>query len=429
MDVTMPQLGETVAEATVTRWLKQPGDAVDEGEPLFEVATDKVDTEIPASAGGTLSEILVAVDQTVPVGTRVAVINGPGEERGPSDSAQAAVTVPEPPSAAPTRAARNGSLSPLVRKLLAEHELRPDQVTGTGPGGRITRGDVAAAVARRGKAASAGSDSTEQARRPPIPQAVPAVQSTPAAAAPTGEGAGSPDGTLVPFTSIRRRTAEHMVRSKATSAHTLMAVEVDYSAVDRVRKRRSEEWRRTEGFGLSYLPFVSRAVVDALGAYPHLNASVHGDGLLLHREVHLGIAVDLDADGLVVPVIRSAGGKRLRRIAQEVSEYAARARAGRLRADELGGGTFTISNPGPYGTSLTVPIINQPQVAILATDSVRPSPVAVPTGSGGEYALAVRPVGNVALSFDHRAVDGAYAARFLAEVRKNIEERNWDAEF
>jgi 2-oxoglutarate dehydrogenase E2 component (dihydrolipoamide succinyltransferase) len=426
MDVTMPQLGETVAEATLTRWLKQQGDAVAEGEPLFEVATDKVDTEIPAAIAGTLSEILVAVDQTVPVGTRLAVITLPGEGSGPSPEAVAEPSPPEHADVPRARAGRNGSLTPLVRKLLARHELSADQVRGTGPGGRITREDVTAAVTRLREQPTpperVGTD---------VPTGAPeSARATVSALDGTAAAPAQPStaGTLVPFTSIRRRTAEHMVRSKAISPHTLMAVEVDYSAVDAVRRHQAEEWRRAEGFGLTYLPFVSQAVVDALTAYPQLNASVQGDGLFVHREVHLGIAVDLDTDGLVVAVVRAAGGKRMRRIAQEVHELAARARSGRMRTDDVGGGTFTISNPGPYGTALTIPIINQPQVAILATDAVRPRPVAVPTRSEGEYAVAVRPVGTLALSFDHRAVDGGYAARFLAEVRRIIEGRDWDAE-
>ncbi|MEY9966788.1 pyruvate dehydrogenase E2 component (dihydrolipoamide acetyltransferase) [Streptacidiphilus sp. MAP12-16] len=411
MDVTMPQLGETVAEATLTRWLKRTGEQVAAGEPLFEVATDKVDTEIPAAADGTLSEILVTADQTVPVGTRLAVI-----ETGAKPATSS------PPTTAADRAGGKtgqGQLTPLVRRLLAEHELTSSQVVGTGPGGRITRDDV--------EAAAQLARPRPEPEIPPAPAAVPVPKPLPAPLpAPLTERLPD-DAALVPFSTIRRRTAEHMVRSKATSPHTLMAVEVDFAGVDAVRRRAGGPWRAAEGFSLTYLPFVARAVVDALAAYPHLNASVGDQALIVHRRVHLGIAVDLDADGLVVPVIRDAAERRLRALAREISDRSGRARAHRLGADDLTGGTFTISNPGPYGTLLTAAIINQPQVAILATDAVRPRPVAVATADG-EYAIAVHPVGNLALTFDHRAIDGGYAARFLREVKTSLETRDWSAE-
>ncbi|MDX6361731.1 MAG: hypothetical protein QOC85_734, partial [Streptomyces sp.] len=307
-------------------------------------------------------------------------------------------------------------LTPLVRRLLAEHELSADQVTGTGPHGRITRTDVLAAAA------------ATTPDRPPAGAAA-AAGPRPQSPAPV-ESAGPPprsETLTVPFTTIRRRTAEHMVRSKATSPHTLMAIEADFHAVDRARRAAAASWRETEGFGLTYLPFVARAVVDALVAYPHLNASVGDDALLVHRRIGLGIAVDLDADGLLVPVVKDARDKRLGAVAREISGLAGRARAHRLGPDDFAGGTFTISNPGPYGTLLTAPIINQPQVAILATDAVRPRPVAVPA-SDGSYAVVVHPVGNLALTFDHRAVDGGYAGRFLAHLKESIETRDWTTE-
>ena len=398
MDVTMPQLGETVAEATLTRWLHKSGDPVTEGEPLFEVSTDKVDTEIPATASGTLAEILVQAAETVPVGTRLAVIS----------TGEIAST-----------GARHGTLSPLVRRLLAERELTADQVTGTGPGGRITRADVLAA-ADAVRTAPEPAPVAEPAPAPPAPKAPTAI------AVPT---VPLPGRTLtVPFSTRRRLTAEHMVRSRATSPHTLMAIEVDFHNVDRVRRPASESWRAAEGFSLTYLPFVARAVVDALAAFPHLNASVGDNALLVHSRINLGIAVDLDADGLVVPVVKDAADKRLRATAREISALAAGARANRLGPDAYAEGTFTISNPGPYGTLLTAPIINQPQVAILATDAVRPRPVAVPVPDGS-HAVVVHPVGNLALTFDHRAVDGGYAARFLAFLKEAVETRDWSTEF
>ena len=437
MDVTVPQLGETVAEATVTRWLKRVGEPVREGEPLFEVATDKVDTEVPAAAGGTLSEILVPEDQTVPVGTRIAVISAAGPPPVASPPA------PAPASAASPSADGNGNgnggrrprhhlLTPLVRRLLTEHGLTPADVTGTGPQGKVTRQDVLAAAARKTPTAGNGTPAPAPAAAPPA--AAPAAPA-PAAPAPAPGAAPRPiainpalaeEATVVPFSTIRRRTAEHMVASKAISPHTMMAIEADFSRVDAVRVPAAGSWKAAEGSSLTYLPFVARAVVDAIAAFPHVNASVDGDRLLVHRRVNLGIAVDLDGDGLVVPVIRDADGKRLRAISREVADLARRARALTLTPDEFAAGTFTISNPGPYGTLMTSAIISQPQVAILATDAVRPRPVAVATDGG--YAVAVHPVGNLVLNFDHRAIDGGYAARFLSTIKEILEQRDWSAE-
>jgi 2-oxoglutarate dehydrogenase E2 component (dihydrolipoamide succinyltransferase) len=231
----------------------------------------------------------------------------------------------------------------------------------------------------------------------------------------------------VAFTNIRRRTAEHMVRSKATSAHTLTAVEVDFHGVDAARAQVRESFRETEGFALTYLPFIARAVVDALADFPRMNASVGNDELIVHKRVHLGFAVDLDFEGLIVPVVKDADSKRLRAIAREVRDLAERARSKRLSADDISGGTFTITNPGPYGTFMTVPIINQPQVAILSTDGVKRKPVVAELAGGGE-GIVIHPVGILALSFDHRANDGAYASAFLAKVREIIETRDWPGE-
>jgi pyruvate dehydrogenase E2 component (dihydrolipoamide acetyltransferase) len=452
VDVTMPQLGETVAEATVTRWLRRDGDQVRAGEPLFEVATDKVDTEIPAAADGILSEILVAEDRTVPVGTRVAVIRtaadaGPGTaappdpERGHGNGTAG----PDLERSRSNGAASDHRLTPLVRRLLREHDLTADQVPGSGPAGRITRQDILAAADRRPRATSAlATTESVTPNEPaavaptPVPPPRPAPAAAPAVPSPQAGPAARPaapaisrtlldQARVVPFSIVRRRTAEHMVASKAISPHTMMAIEVDYAQVDAVRGAAQAEWRRHEGTSLTYLPFIARAVIDAINAYPHLNASVGDNQLLIHGRVNLGVAVDLDGDGLVVPVIRDADGKRLRAIARQVADLARRARSAQLSPDDFAGGTFTISNPGPYGTLLTGAIINQPQVAILATDAVAPKPVAVPV-TGGGYAVAVHPVGNLALTFDHRAIDGGYAARFLKQVKEILEHRDWTAE-
>jgi 2-oxoglutarate dehydrogenase E2 component (dihydrolipoamide succinyltransferase) len=329
---------------------------------------------------------------------------------------------------------RHHLLTPLVRRLLSEHGLTQADVTGTGPQGKVTRQDVLAAAARKPAGpppAPAPAPATTPAPAPsaaPPPPPVPAPETVvPAPARPIPVSAAlAEEATVVPFSTIRRRTAEHMVASKAISPHTMMAIEVDFSRVDAVRVPAAAPWKAAEGTSLTYLPFVARAVVDAIAAFPHVNASVDGDRLLVHRRVNLGIAVDLDADGLVVPVIRDADGKRLRAISREVADLARRARALKLTPDEFAAGTFTISNPGPYGTLMTSAIISQPQVAILATDAVRMRPVAVPADGG--YAVAVHPVGNLVLNFDHRAIDGGYAARFLSTIKEFLEQRDWSSE-
>jgi pyruvate dehydrogenase E2 component (dihydrolipoamide acetyltransferase) len=290
----------------------------------------------------------------------------------------------------PTGKSGAAFLSPVVRRLLREHGLEPGAVTGSGEGGRVTRDDVLAVASGE------------------TPDAAPT--GAPRRARPTGD-------ERVPFSASRRRTAEHMVRSKATSPHITVVVEVDFDAVAEARAGQ----RR-----LSYLPFVARAVIDAVASYPHVNASVVDEGLLVRRDVHLGIAVDLDFQGLIVPVVRDAAQKRLRVIAREIGDLAARARERRLSPDEVVGSTFTITNPGPYGTVLSVPVINQPQVAILATDRVVPRPVVIETERGD--GITTHPVGRLALTFDHRAFDLAYAAAFLDRVRTILETRDWKIE-
>ena len=443
-DITMPQLGETVTEGTITKWFKRVGDEVAEDEPLFEVSTDKVDSEVPAAMAGYLKEILVEEGETVDVGAKLAVIddappasNGKAPEQAEEPEAKAAprpeedieaevqAVVPEPEpelenEPEPAKAAapepdrpRTGRrvLSPLVRRLLAENDLDADDIQGTGIEGRITRNDV---MTHLDKAGSRTGTAKPAASRP----AAPAAKATPRA--------GGAD-EVIPFSNIRKRTAEHMVRSQATSAHVLIAIEVDYDAVDRVRLAEKDAFKAEEGFSLTYLPFISRAVGDALHDFPHLNASVGDNELIVHRAVHLGIAVDINFEGLIVPVVHDADGKRMRAIAREISDLATRARSKKLNADEISGGTFTITNPGGHGTFMTAAVINQPQVAILATDGVKKRPVVVELPDGSD-AIAIHPVGNLALSFDHRAFDGAYASAFLARCRDILETRDWSQE-
>jgi len=457
-DVEMPQLGETVTEGTITKWFKAVGDQVAADEVLFEVSTDKVDSEVPSPAGGVLTEILVPEGETVDVGTKLAVIGdaaaggapapaapapaaepepAPQAEAPPAAAPPAAASPPPPPPAAPAAAApaapaaappaaapagsANGSgggllLSPVVRKLINEHGLDPATITGTGAGGRITRSDVLAA------AESSTGDAPAAAPAVPAAPAAPRAARQPVPAVRAGE-----HDTSEPFNNIRRRTAEHMVMSKAVSAHALIATEVDFEGVERVRRAHGEAFKADEGFALTYLPFISLAVVDALREFPHVNASV-GDGeLILHHDINLGIAVDLEFAGLIVPVIHGADGRRLRAIAREVSELAGRARNRQLSADDISGGTFTITNPGPFGTFITGAIINQPQVAILSTDGIKRRPVVV-EGPDGSEAIAIHSVGMLVITWDHRAFDGAYAAAFVRRVQEIIETRDWAAE-
>ena len=317
-------------------------------------------------------------------------------------------------------------LSPVVRRLLNEYGLSAAEVPATGAGGRITRADVLAVIDRRGAGGPA--------RVPPAAAPARAPASAPVAAPVAAAGEGGP-GTVrtggldesVAFSNIRRRTAEHVRRSLDTSAHTLVVVEVDYDAVDKARLPARARFKEEEGFSLTYLPFVSRALVDAIHDFPHVNATVGDDELIVHHYVNLGVAVDLAHEGLIVPVVHHADDKRLRAIARHIAELAANARAKKLSADDISGGTFTITNPGGYGTFLTAPIISQPQVAILSTDGVKPKPVAVALPGGG-YGVAVHPVGNLAIAFDHRAFDGAYASAFLARLREILETRDWSQE-
>ena len=313
-----------------------------------------------------------------------------------------------------------------MRRLIAEHGLDPASITGTGAGGRITREDVLKLIEGGGGQA---------APAPAAAAAAPAAGAAPAKEAPSSRPAPAPIAakagerdTAVPHSNIRRRTAEHMVRSLQTSAHVYASVEVDFEAVERVRRAAKDEWRAAEGFGLTYLPFIARAVVDAIGEFPEVNSTFGESELIVHNYVNLGIAVDLDFKGLMVPVIHDADGKRLRAIAREISDLAARARTKKLSPDEITGGTFTITNPGPFGTTITLPVINQPQVAILSTDGVKRRSRSSSPRPDGEEAIAIHSVGNLTLSWDHRAFDGAYAAAFLNRLRELVETRDWAAE-
>lgn len=442
-DVKMPQLGETVAEGTVAKWFKQRGDNVTRGEALFEVSTDKVDTEIPAQTTGVLTQILVEEGQTVDVGTVLAVITTDGETdeadvRAPAPKVQTITVKTDVTSSPKLASSRALQLSPVVRKLLAQYELEPANVVGTGPNGRITKDDVIAHVASATAVASESTTQSPVVRRLLEERGLDAssirassangrltrrdVEEHIASLPPTPQ-LPSYD-TIVPFTRIRKLTAEHMVRSKATSAHTLMVREVDYESVELVRRESGAAFKEREGFSLTYLPFGAMATLQALRDFPYLNASVGNDELIVHKAINLGIAVDLNNEGLVVPVIRAADELSLRGLARSINKAAKGARDSTLGVDDFAGGTFTITNPGPFGTLITGAIINQPQVAILSTDTVTRRPVVV-TNAQGEESVAIHSTGLLALTFDHRAVDGAYAARFLQRIATILAEEEW----
>ncbi len=449
-NVTMPQLGETVADGTVTKWFKKVGDVVVKGEPLFEVSTDKVDTEIPSPTNGVLTAILVDEGVTVDVGTVLAVI-GDGSDETTSSAPEPVASSPRerPKEDATVHARANRStseesqLSPVVRRLLEENDLDVTTITGSGPNGRVTRQDVLAFIEQTKTAPVKESGPLSPIVRRLMsdsnidPKAVVGTGPRGAitrhdvdaliAASPPASIAGTARDEVIPFTKIRRLTAEHMVRSKATSAHTLMVKEVDYEQVELVRARLGGAFKERQGFSLSYLPFNAIAAIEALRDFPRLNASVGDNELIVHLDINLGIAVDIDNEGLVVPVIRSAELLDLDQLAHAVRDVAERARTKRLGPDELAGGTFTISNPGPFGTLLTGAVINQPQVAILSTDSVVRKPVVVTEKNGAE-SVGIHSVGLLALTFDHRAVDGAYAARFLNRMAEVLATRDWESD-
>ena len=483
-EVTLPQLGETVTEGTITQWFKSVGDTVVADEPLFEVSTDKVDTEVPSPVAGTLAEIRAQEGDTVEVGTVIAVVGDGGAAPAAPDTAEPAAgeaetepeaepappepepqpeeeAAPEPAAAAPAPQAApepaapaapaapstDGTgdtarlLSPVVRRLVNEHGLDPASITGTGPGGRITRDDVLDHIDTTGSKPSAPAAPAPAPSAPTAPaaSAEPTARETPAAApskappaaaqqaAPVPTVKSGERDTTVKLSKIRKLTGQHMVMSKSVSPHAFSVVEVDFANVDTTRSAVKNDWKASEGFSLTYLPFISRAVIDALTEFPHLNASVAEDDLVVHGYVDLGIAVDLDYEGLLVPVIRDADGKRLRAIAREISDLAGRAKTRKLMPDEISGGTFTISNNGSAGSVLTMAIISQPQVAILSTDAIVRKPVVAKLPDGTE-AIVIHPVGNLAMSWDHRAFDGAYAAGFLKRLKEILETKDWSGE-
>jgi 2-oxoglutarate dehydrogenase E2 component (dihydrolipoamide succinyltransferase) len=477
IDVVMPQMGVSVSEGTITKWLKQEGEPIAADESLLEISTDKVDTEVPSPGSGVVQQILVQEGETVEVGTKLAVIAPEGaapaeeapaapepatqeaaaEAAAPS-SAEAEAPAPEsvpapepepepaqPQAPAPAAADGDGAgektfVSPVVARIASEHGVDVNQVSGTGRGGRVTKKDILAYVESGGAQEAPAPRPEPQAAAPvapeappepvpapapepePQPEAPPAPAAAPAAPQPAmAQAEGAPGETVEPVSAMRRGIAEHMRRSLDTSAHVTSAIEVDMSNVVAIRKKLKSEYQRSYGVNPTYLSFVARATVETLRDYPWINGELRGDQIVSRNYVNLGFAVELaDGKGLIVPVVKHAEGLNLLGMARSVTEIAQRARDKKLMPDDVQGGTFTITNPGGYGTFHGTPVISQPQAAILGTYAVVKRPWVI-QDDRGEDVIAIRPIMNLTLTYDHRLVDGALAGRFLRDLRERLE--------
>ncbi len=440
-DVVMPQMGESIAEGTIVRWIKKVGDSVDRDEPLFEISTDKVDAEIPSPVAGVITEIRAKEGETVPVNAVVAVIGAAGsavslQPAAPSPlTSPSAASRPSPPAAprqeeshsqassvqaaAPASAPRSGNgdrstedvirqrSSPLVRKIAKEHNVDISRIHGTGIAGRVTKDDILAFLGP--------SPAQSAVKASASPAAVPAARPAPSTGVASGAGQA---GKTVAMSVMRRKIAEHMVMSRQTSAHVHSVFEVNFSRVARAREAKKVEYEQA-GAKLTYLSFILKAAVDALRAVPVVNASVDGESVVYHKDVNVGIAVALDW-GLIVPVIKHADEKNLLGLSRAVSDLASRARSKQLKPDEVGGGTFTITNPGVFGALFGMAIINQPQVAILGIGAVEKRPVVI------DDAIAIRHMAYLSLGYDHRIIDGAVADEFMSHIKHTLE--HWTIE-
>jgi pyruvate dehydrogenase E2 component (dihydrolipoyllysine-residue acetyltransferase) len=483
--IRMPQLGETIVEGTILKWLKQEGEEIERDEPLFEISTDKVDTEVPSPVSGTVSKILVQEGQTVPVGTDLAEVSedgaaggaaaggasaaSAGDAAGPTQEAAAtpqadsgtsraaeppasaaeapanresaaavaegsAAEMPavEPataqgavasgagasgaaPGALPDRGPRSRILSPLVRRLADEHGLDLSQIEGSGTGGRITKADVMDAIDGSGTAAPAAAAPAPAA--PPVTAPAPTPAAAPVPAPGQVEMPAGAGEEVVPISHIRKAIGQHMLASLQTSARAWTMVEVNVEHLVKLRERAKESFKQKYGVNLTYLPFVIRATCDALLTYPEVNAELRGDQIVLRRYVNMGIAVSYDA-GLIVPVIKGADAMNTVGLARAIADLAGRARAHQLRPDEVQGATFTITNPGPYGSIASLPIINQPNTGILSLDAIQKRAVVI------DDTIAIRSMVNISMSWDHRTIDGEIATKFLARIKQNLE--TWD---
>ena len=476
VDVVMPQMGVSVSEGTITRWLKQEGEQIEADEPLLEISTDKVDTEVPSPASGTLTQILVQEGATVDVGTKLAQIGGsaaggepapaespqePATAQAAAESAQASSAESATPTAerveeahqAPAQASEtsepsgNGKafVSPVVARIASEHGVDPSSLDGSGKGGRVTKKDILAFVEGGGaeqEAAPAAPAEPQQAPEPAAPQqqapaqaqAQQQQQQRPAAAAPPPQASGVldqagetlPGETVEPMTAMRRGIAEHMRRSLDTAAHVTSAIEVDMSRIVAIRAKLKKEYQAAYGVNPTYLAFVAKATVETLRDYPYVNAELRGDSIVTRSFVNIGFAVELqDGKGLIVPVVRNAETMNLLGLAKGIADIAAKARNKQLVPDDVQGGTFTITNPGGYGTFHGTPVISQPQSAILGTYALVKRPWVTQDELGNDV-IAIRPIMNITLTYDHRLVDGAYAGRFLKALRERLE--GWEGD-
>jgi 2-oxoglutarate dehydrogenase E2 component (dihydrolipoamide succinyltransferase) len=455
VDVVMPQMGVSVSEGTITKWLKQQGEQVEADEGLLEISTDKVDTEVPSPASGTLTQILVQEGETVPVGTKLAQIGGtagadgadgaapsaPPQKAPPEPATQQAAdasmaaasegvgdvapsrqAAPEPAQAAAevVAATTNGKtfVSPVVARIASEHGVDPNQVQGTGRGGRVTKKDILDFIESGAQpAAPAAEPATPPAAAPAATPSPPPAPSPAAAPVAAGE-------SFEPMTAMRRGIAEHMRRSLDTSAHVTTVFEVDMSKVVAVRTKLKPEYEQSYGVNPTYLAFIARATVETIKNWPWVNGEIRGDKIVTKNFVNLGIAVALEGGkGLIVPVIKNAEGLNLLGMSRAIADIAERARTKKLTPDDVQGGSFTITNPGGWGAIMGTPIISQPQVAILDVEALVKRAVVVPDDRGND-SIAIRPMMNLCLSYDHRLVDGAYAAQFMKELREGLE--SWD---
>jgi 2-oxoglutarate dehydrogenase E2 component (dihydrolipoamide succinyltransferase) len=446
-DIVMPQMGESIVEGTITKWLKKPGDKIQRDEPLFEISTDKVDAEIPAPASGVLQEIKVAEGTTVQVNTVVGTISSDGEgaavksapaaEKKPVPSAapakaQPPAPAPQPdgtPAAAPSApAARTGEdeharSSPLVRKIAREHNVDLSQVEGSGLGGRITKQDILAFIENADRAGAASQarpaapvQPTSAAYEPPRPVAASAPAPAPAPPRP----AAIP-GDLVPMTQMRKLIAKHMIESRRTSAHVHCMFEVDLTRIVNLRNKLKSSFEQRNGARLTFMPFFVRAAIIALQQFPIVNASLEGESIRYHRSVNVGIAVALDW-GLIVPVLKNAEQLNFLGLQRGITDLGERARGKKLKPEEVEGSTFTVTNPGQFGAVFGLPIINQPNSAIMGVGGITKMPLVV-TDKDGADSIAIRSVVHLTLGYDHRLIDGAVADQFMAFVKKTLE--NW----
>jgi len=419
--VTMPQLGETVTEGTILRWLVQVGDEVKEDDPILEISTDKVDTEVPSPFTGQVTSLLVEEGETVEVGASLLELDGDSDSSSVSEEASnEAETVNEPVEevveveeiveveSSPVAKSTNLKLSPVVRKLASENNVDLEQVTGTGSGGRITRKDIESFI-------TSGSKTVQK------PKEVPSQQKEKQA-----QPANTSSGEI---SRLRRRIAENMVMSKQTSAHVMTSVEVDYENVEILRSKHKKSFKEENGFSLTYLPFISLATIYALREYPVVNSSFDLDKNIhsFHSNINLGIAVDLNQQGLLVGTLREADSFSLKGLARKISDTSSKLREGSYDLDDVSGSTFTISNNGSFNSFLTSPIINQPNVAILSTESVKKRPVVIEAQDGTD-SIAIRHTGMLSLTWDHRAFDGSVALLFLNSIREKLENSDWSQE-